>query len=39
MQKNLEFCIKYERNDKKKKKKKGATIVVPVTERVKNSSD
>jgi len=35
MQKNLEFCIKYERNDKKKKKKKGATIVAPVTERVK----
>jgi len=33
MQKNLEFCIKYERNDKKKEKKKGATIVVPVTER------
>jgi len=32
MQKNLEFCIKYERNDKKKKK--GATIVAPVTERV-----
>jgi len=35
MQKNSEFCIKYERNDKKKKKKKGATIVAPVTERVK----
>jgi len=35
MQKNSEFCIKYEKNDKKKKKKKGATIVAPVTERVK----
>jgi len=23
MQKNLEFCIKYERNDKKKEKEKG----------------
>jgi len=39
MQKNLEFCIKYERNDKKKKKKKGATIVAPVTERVKKSKN
>jgi len=37
MQKNSEFCIKYERNDRKKKKKKGATIVAPVTERVKQS--
>jgi len=35
MQKNSEICIKYERNDKKKKKKKDATIVAPVTERVK----
>jgi len=35
MQKNSEFCIKYERNDKKKKKKKSATIVAPVTKRVK----
>jgi len=34
MQKNLEFCIKYEKNDEKKEKKKGATIVAPVTERV-----
>jgi len=35
MQKNSEICIKYERNDKNKKKKKDATIVAPVTERVK----
>jgi len=34
MQKNSEFCIKYERNDKKKKEKEGATTVAPVTERV-----
>jgi len=34
MQKNSEFCIKYERNDKKEKKK-SATIVAPMTERVK----
>jgi len=35
MQKNSEFCIKYEKNDKKKKKEKNATTVAPVTKKVK----